>query len=157
MFDEETRGFLESGCGLIVGTVAADGAPYAGRGWGLDVLDVGPPAHLRLLLDRDDEETIAHVVAGAAIAVTATNIRTLRSIQLKGRAIAPEVLTPEDEARGHAYIDEFFADVEAVDGVPRERFEHFVPSGFVVCTFEAHEHFDQTPGPGAGARVEAAP
>ena len=157
MFDEETRAFLESGCGLIVGTVAPDGAPYAGRGWGLDVLDVGPPARLRLLLDVDDEGTIAHVVAGAAIAVTATNVRTLRSIQIKGRAMGPEVLTPEDAARGDRYIEEFFADVEAVDGVPRERFEHFMPSGFVVCTLEAHERFDQTPGPGAGARVEVGP
>ena len=154
MFDEETRAFLESGCGLIVGTVAPDGAPYAGRGWGLDVLEVGPPAHLRLLLDADDEGTIANVVDGAAIAVTATNVRTLRSIQLKGRALGPEVLTPAVEARGERYVEAFFADVEAVDGVPWDRFEHFMPSGIVVCTLEAHERFDQTPGPGAGARVE---
>jgi hypothetical protein len=155
VFDEETRAFLESGCGLIVGTVAPDGAPYAGRGWGLDVLEDGPPARLRLLLDADDEGTIANLTDGAAVAVTATNIRTLRSVQLKGRARGTEVHTPEDEARGQRYIDEFFADVEAVDGVPRERFEHFTPIGVVVCTLEAHERFDQTPGPGAGARVEA--
>jgi hypothetical protein len=154
VFDEETRAFLESGCGLIVGTVSPDGAPHAGRGWGLDVLEVGPPARLRLLLDVDDEGTIGNVAAGAAIAVTATNVKTLRSIQLKGRAIGPEVLAPDDQARGDRYVEAFFADVEAVDGVPRERFEHFMPSGLVVCTFEADERFDQTPGPGAGARVE---
>ena len=57
MFDPETRAFLESGCGLLVATVSADGAPHAARGWGLDVLDVGPPARLRLLLDADDERT----------------------------------------------------------------------------------------------------
>jgi hypothetical protein len=154
VFDEETQAFLESGCGLIVGTVDPDGAPWAGRGWGLEVLEPGPPARLRLLLDSDDEGSVANVVAGAPIAVTATDVKTLRSVQLKGRAIGPEVLTPEDEARGRRYADEFFADVEAVDGVPRERFEHFMPIGYVVCTFDAHEHFDQTPGPGAGARVE---
>ena len=157
MFDEETRAFLESGCGLIVGTVAPDGAAHAGRGWGLDVLELGPPARLRLLLDADDEGTIAHVADGAAIAVTATNVRTLRSIQLKGRALGTQELTPGDEARRDRYIEEFFADVAAVDGVPWERFEHFMPSGVVVCTFEAHERFDQTPGPGAGARVEVGP
>ena len=32
-------GFLESGCGLIVGLVRPDGVPFAIRAWGLDVLD----------------------------------------------------------------------------------------------------------------------
>ena len=155
MFDEETRAFLESGCGLIVGTVAPDGAPHAGRGWGLDVLDAGTPARVRLLIDVDDDRTIAHVAAGSAIAVTATDVRTLRSIQLKGRSIAPEVLTAEDEARAGRYVESFFADVHAIDNVRWELFEHFMPSGYVACTFEAHERYSQTPGPGAGARVEA--
>jgi hypothetical protein len=154
VFDEETRAFLESGCGLIVGTVAADGAPHAARGWGMDVLDVGPPVRLRLLLDADDERCIAHVVDGGAIAVTATHITTLRSIQLKGRALGPEVLTPADVERADRYVEAFFAAVHAADSVPWERFERFMPDGYVVCTFEAHERYDQTPGPGAGARVE---
>jgi len=154
VFDEETRAFLEGGCGLIVGTVAADGAPHAARGWGMAVLDVGPPALVRLLLDSDDERTIAHVLDGRAIAVTATDVMTLRSIQLKGRALSPEVLSPEDVARGTRYVEAFFADVHAADKVPWERFERFMPDGYVACTFEAHERYDQTPGPGAGARVD---
>jgi hypothetical protein len=154
VFDDETRSFLESGCGLIVGTVAADGAPHAARGWGLEVLEAGPPARCRLLLDSDDERSIAHVVEGGAISVTATDVMTLRSIQLKGRAIGPEVLTPEDVARGTRYVEAFFTDVHAVDDVPWELFERFMPHGYVVCAFEAHERYDQTPGPGAGARVE---
>ena len=154
MFDEETRAFLESGCGLIVGTVAPDGAPHAGRGWGMDVLELGPPARLRLVLDADDGATLEHAAEGAAIAVTATNVKTLRSIQLKGRSLGPQAITADDVARAERYIDAFFADVEETDGVPRVQFEHFMPSGYVVCTFEAHERFDQTPGPGAGARVD---
>jgi hypothetical protein len=153
VFDEETRAFLESGCGLIVGTVGPDGAPHAGRGWGLDVVDLGTPACLRVLLDVDDERAIANAVDGATIAVTATNVSTLRSIQLKGRSLGTEVVTPDHEARATRYCTEFFDDVHAVDQVPHERFERFLPAGYVACTFQAAERFDQTPGPGAGARV----
>ena len=156
MFDDETRAFLESGCGLIVGTVEGDGAPHAARGWGLDVLDPGPPARLRLLLEATDERSIAHVAAGRTIAITATSVTTLRSIQLKGRALGAEVASPEDQARAARYIEEFFADVHATDDVPWERFERFVPTAFVPCTLEAHERYDQTPGPGAGAQVGGA-
>jgi hypothetical protein len=154
VLDEETRAFLESGCALIVGTVSTDGAPHAGRGWGLDVLDVGPPARLRLLLDADDVRSIDNVVRGATIAVTATNVTTLRSTQVKGRALGPEVLTPDDVERAARYVDAFFADVHAADSVPWERFARFLPGAYVPCTIEAHERYDQTPGPGAGARME---
>ena len=153
MLDDETRAFLEGGCALLVGTVADDGAPHAGRGWGMAVLDGGPPARCRVLLDADDEKTLAHVAGGGSISVTATSVVTLRSMQLKGQAIGVEVVTAEDEARAAAYIEEFYGHVHEVDGVAWEVFEAILPSGYVGCLFEAHERFDQTPGPGAGARV----
>ena len=154
MFDDETRAFLESGCALIVGTIADDGAPHAARGWSMAVSDVGPPARCRLLIDADDQRTIAHLSGGGAIAVTATSVFTLQSIQLKGRALGPEVLTADDEARAARYIEQFYRDVHEMDGVAWEVFERIVPSGYVACVFEAHESYDQTPGPGAGARVD---
>ena len=153
MFDEETRAFLESGCALIVGTVDPEGAPHAGRGWGLSVLDTGAPARLRLLLDAEDERSAAHTASGGAIAVTATSVTTLRSMQLKGRSIATEVATVDDEARAARFIEQFFADVHATDRVEWEVFDRMTPTGYVALVFEAHESFDQTPGPKAGARV----
>ena len=156
MLDDETRAFLEGGCALLVGTVADDGAPHAGRGWGMAVLEAGPPARCRLLLDADDERTLAHVAGGGRIAVTATSVLTLRSMQLKGRSVGPEVATPEDEVRAARYVEEFFGHVHEVDGVAWDVFEAILPSGHVACVFEADERFDQTPGPGAGARVEGA-
>ena len=156
MLDDETRGFLEGGCALIVGTVGEDGAPHAGRGWGMAILEVGRPARCRVLLDADDELSVAHVAGGGNIAVTATSVLTLRSMQLKGQAIGVEVVTAEDEARAAAYIEEFYGLVHEVDDVAWEVFAAILPSGYVGCVFEAHERFDQTPGPGAGARVEGA-
>ena len=120
------------------------------------ILEAGPPARCRVLLDADDELCLAHVAGGGSISVTATSVMTLRSMQLKGRALGAEVITAEDEARAAGYIDEFFGHVHEVDGVAWEVFEAILPSGYVACVFEAHESFDQTPGPGAGARVGGA-
>jgi hypothetical protein len=154
VFDPETTTFLESGCALIVGTVSADGEPHAGRAWGLDVLEDGAVTRLRLLLDVDDARSIEHAVEGGDIAITATSVRTLRSIQLKGRVGGPEVADPGDSARAQRYMDAFFADIVDTDGVRTPALlERFVPRGYLACTVEVHERFDQTPGPSAGLRV----
>ena len=156
MLDDETRGFLEGGCALLVGTVGEDGAPHAGRGWGMAVLEAGAPARCRVLVDADDELCVANLAGGGSIAVTATSVLTLRSMQLKGQAVGVEVVTADDDARAAAYIEEFFGHVHAVDDVAWEVFEAILPSGYVGCVFDAHESFDQTPGPRAGARVDGA-
>jgi hypothetical protein len=154
VFDEATRAFLESGCALIVGTVGPDGAPHAGRAWGLTLVDLGPPARGRLLLDTDDERMLANVASGTAIAVTATSVTTLRSMQLKGRALGPEVASADDDAAATRYFERFFDDVHETDGVAWEVFRTMIPSGYVACLVEVDEVYDQTPGPGAGARLE---
>lgn len=154
VFDDETTTFLESGCSLIVGTVAVDGEPHAGRGWGLDVASAGDEPQVRLLLDVDDARTVEHAAAGGAIAITATSVRTLRSVQLKGRTLALEVATPDDAERAQRYIDQFFTDIRETDGTDAAVTSRLVPIGYVACAVEVHERFDQTPGPGAGARIE---
>jgi hypothetical protein len=153
VFDQETRAFLESGCALIVGTVSADGEPHAGRAWGLDVLVPGDRPQVRVLLDAGDPPTIEHAAAGGAIAITAASVRTLRSVQLKGRSLGVAVAATGDEARAQRFIDAFFADIEETDGTDPALLERFVPIGYVACSVEVHERFDQTPGPGAGARM----
>ncbi len=149
MIGPETVAFLESGCSLIVGSVSADGLPHASRGWGLDVLD---PRRLqfRLLLDADDTVALANLAAGGALAVTGASVRTLYSMQLKGRAERITPATIKDVDRAARFIDEFFTDIQETDGDPRERLERIVPVGYVACTFAADEIYDQTPGPGAG-------
>ena len=158
VLDPDTQAFLQSGCALIVATVGSDGAPHAARGWGLEVLDPSPWPQLRLLLDVEDERSIANIADGdGPIAVTATNVVELRSMQMKGRARDPEVASARDVERAQHYIEDFFARVHVTDATRWELFESFLPTGYVACTFEVHERFDQTPGPGAGARIEATP
>jgi hypothetical protein len=155
VFDPETTTFLESGCALLVGTVSPEGEPHAGRAWGLDVIVLGDAPQVRLLLDADDATTIEHAAAGGAIAVTATDVRTYSSVQMKGPTLGIEVATPEDAARARRFVDQFFADIIDTDGTGRQQLERFVPIGYVACRVEVHERFDQTPGPGAGALLGA--
>jgi Pyridoxamine 5'-phosphate oxidase len=153
VFDPETRAFLESGCGLLVATVSADGEPHASRGWGLDVVELGSPTVVRVVLDADDERTLEHVAAGGAIAITAANVLTLRSLQLKGRADGLDATSPVDPERVDRYVRQFHADVELTDRVTWATFQTFFPASYVTCVVRVDEMFDQTPGPGAGART----
>ncbi|MGV3758584.1 MAG: pyridoxamine 5'-phosphate oxidase family protein [Actinomycetota bacterium] len=152
MLDPETTAFLETGCALIVGTVGPDGAPHAGRAWGVEVLDHGPTPRVRILLDVDDERTVAHAAAGGRIAITATSVRTLTSMQLKGRSLGLDD-AEDDGPRMHRYIEQFFTDIVETDGTDRAVLDTFRPFGSVACLVQVEERYEQTPGPGAGARV----
>lgn len=151
MLSAEDRAFLETGCALIIGTVAIDGAPFASRGWGLDVLDDG---RIRLLVDGDDEGTLANAAATGAIAITAADVRTLHSTQLKGTVVAIDDGSDADAARARRYCDQFFLDIHETDGTAYEVLERMVPTRYAVCTCRVDEWFDQTPGPGAGSPVD---
>ena len=152
MFEPETAAFLEGGCGWIVGSVSPDGEPYASRGWGADVLE-GSDMRLRLLLDADDVVTLRNLRPGAAVAITATDVRTLHSRQGKGQVVQVTPGTPADHDRAARFCDQFFADITEVDGTDRALLERLLPAGYVACEMVISELYDQTPGPKAGAKV----
>ncbi len=155
MFRPEVTAFVEGGSGLIVGTVANDGAPLANRAWGLTVLDHAT-GDVRVLLDAGDLATLANLEATPAIAITATDVRTLRSLQMKGIASTIEPATEADAERSARYCDAFFTDIEEIDRIPRELPARLTPDALVACIIRIRDLFDQTPGPVAGARVEHA-
>ncbi len=154
MIAPETVALVESGCALILGTVGATGEPYASRAWGLTVL-ARDDLRIRLLLDLADDVTVDHLSASGAIAITATSVPTLRSVQLKGRAVAIEAATHEDRARASQYCDAFLTDVEVTERTPRALLERIRPGGFRACIVEVCEVYDQTPGPRAGEPMTA--
>ena len=155
MIEPETVVFLESGCGILVGSVGPDGAPHASRGWGMTVLD---PVDLRLLVVLESNDVVAaeNLAPGRPIAITGAEVPTLRAMQLKGRSLGVEAATEADVERAARYADAFFGDIERADGDAREVLERILPLGYVVCTVAIDELYDQTPGPGAGARIGAA-
>jgi len=155
MFAPETTAFVEAGPALIVGTVGTDGAPHATRGWGLTVLDRGI-GELRLLLDADDDQARANLVETGAIAITATDVPTLRSMQMKGTCTEVAPATDLDMERSARYRDAFFTDIEAIERTPRELPERLAPTALSACTVRVGELFDQTPGPAAGTPMQRA-
>ena len=157
MIGAETAAFLEGGCAIIVGTVAADGEPRSNRGWALDVLRDGADdagIEVRLLLEAGDPVLRENVETTGHIAITAGNVQTLHSTQLKGRILTVEDATDADRERAQRYVDAFASDVVAVDRTPRELIVRMTPPEFFAITVAVSELYDQTPGPGAGARLE---
>src|SRR4051812_6786460 len=112
LLDEEVIALLESGCALIVGLVTASGVPHATRGWGLDLIDRGTRA--RLLLVSSEIPALGFPPGAeirSMIAVTGCNVRSLRSVQLKGPLERVEAAEPRDCRRMEAYCQAFFDDV----------------------------------------------
>lgn len=145
----ETQRLLQGGSALIVAITGPDGAPHASRGWGCSLSPDGE--QIRVLLPADDGVLDRSLVRGAPIACTATDIRTLLSVQAKGRVILVEAATMEDAASSGRYRRDMFDTIHEVDGYAIELLERLVPAGLVAVTVGLEEFFDQTPGPGAGA------
>jgi hypothetical protein len=156
VFDESVVAFVRSGCALIVGSASPDRRPVASRGWGIPELDDGGE-QITVLVDEDDHQAAANLVPGAAVAITATSVTTLRSLQLKGRVLEVEPATAADAKVARAYCDSFFGDIEQVDGMHRDILERMVPAGWFRCRVAVEARYDQTPGPGAGAPMGARP
>jgi hypothetical protein len=153
VFDADLVAFLESGCSTIVGLVTVGGAPYATRGWGIEVLGSEPP-RIRLLVGAAAVAAAGRTGADRfAIAVTGADVRTLRSVQLKGTAYGLEPVTDDDLEMSRRFCDAFFADVLEADDIPRSLMDRLVPTDMLACTVDVAEVYDQTPGPCAGARL----
>ena len=105
---------LGTGSTLSVGTVDRDQNPSACRGWGAHVVD---GRRVRVLIAGDVESSFADIGAGQPVAVTITDVHTLESIQLKGRAYkGPEPIGEADETGHREYRDRVFAAIHDVDG-----------------------------------------
>jgi hypothetical protein len=152
LFDRETIEFLESGCSLVVGTVAPDGEPFACRAWGVTVVDPDEN-RMRMVLDAADVVMVDNVTAGGRVAVTAADVRTLHAMQLKGRVTALQVADDADRARADDFAAAFLDAIVETDGFDRRLLQRLVPMDFMVCDVTVDEFYNQTPGPGAGCAV----
>jgi hypothetical protein len=155
MFGSELTTMIEAGAGLIVGTVDSEGAPRGIRAWGARVVDV-EGQRVRIVLTADDRRIVDNLSLGRA-AFTAADVRTLRSVQLKGRVVTVEPPTPDDVALTRSQIDRFFEVVNKTDGNPLEQLELMLPTEMVAIEVVVDEEYDQTPGPTAGAALRQGP
>jgi hypothetical protein len=149
---------LEAGASsTVVGVLTPAGEPFATRGWALRVLQ-DDPVIIDVLLPTGSV-TRAGIGPGSAdfaIAVTVADVRTLRAVQLKGRATSVVTLPEDDLPRLEAYADAFCQAVHEMDGTPYELLRRMQPVDTLLCSVAVDSLFDQTPGPGAGAPLERA-
>ena len=87
MFETELAAMMKCGAGLVVGTVDDDGEPRATRAWGA-VLDDARDGQLRVGITADDDVTMRNLTPDRLVSVTGADVRTLRSVQVKGRVIS---------------------------------------------------------------------
>ncbi|HSB88135.1 MAG TPA: hypothetical protein VLD86_17610 [Ilumatobacteraceae bacterium] len=152
MFSKSMIEFLHSGCALLVGTVDETHRPHAGRGHGLTVLDP-ESGRVRLLVDADDEVTVTNLHPGAAVAITTANVRTLHSVQLKGRVVQVEPATEADDAKRLQYTSDFITDIHETDGDELDILRRWSDCRILACVVDIDCGFDQTPGPAAGTQM----
>lgn len=143
---------------LIVGVTDEHGTPYATRAWGLRVVEQAAPgdehlAVISVLLAADDRTAVSGAAPGRGVAVTAADVLTLRSAQLKGRSTGVDDADDDDLALSASHFAGFAADVTKADGQPLELLSRLLPHRFARCTVVVDEAYDQTPGPGAGEEL----
>jgi hypothetical protein len=149
VIDDDVAALVTSGASVILGTVDACGQPDAGRVYGVRV----DGEVVRACIPASGDTAIANLRSTAVVAVTATSVSTLRSVQLKGRALAVEAPDATDRAAAARYVEDFTLALWENDRTPRELVQAMIPSELVVVTLTVDEVFDQTPGPGAGTRM----
>ena len=157
VFDPETRAFLESGCGLLVGTVSADGEPARGPGLGPGRRSSSGrrPACACCSTPTTSARSSTWPRAAPSRSPRPTCSRCARCSS-RGERTGSRRRHPRTTRTGRrATSREFLADVAGHRSTcPGSSFERFFPAGYVACLVEVARAFDQTPGPGAGARVE---
>jgi hypothetical protein len=139
---------------LIVAAAGPDGAPYAGRAWGLAYPEPDRLV-LRVILDAEDVPFLLARPGPNVLALTATHVRTLESVQFKGLLMPGGPITADDLEVVEAYCQAYFDAVMEVDDLPRALMERLVPEAFAAFLLEVQDIFDQTPGPAAGGAVSS--
>ena len=144
---------LESDAIVLVGTVAPDGLAEASRAWGLTVRADADPPEVRLLLPVASVRTRENLEATGRIAITVTDVETLRSAQVKGRLARFEPATAAD-ARAHERSFVALCDaIQRADGTDPALLLNMKPGPLTAVVATLEEVYDQTPGPAAGVRL----
>lgn len=153
-FVSELKAMIDSGAGLVVGTVSDDGEPRADRGWAATVIDEHG-RRVRFVMSADHPAVVRNLETGS-VSLTGADVVTYQSIQLKGRPVVVEPPTADDIEMALVQTATFFDAVHRTDGNPREALWRMLPLQMVAVEMIVEETFDQTPGPAAGAVIDGA-
>ncbi|MCC7540466.1 MAG: hypothetical protein IT379_29890 [Deltaproteobacteria bacterium] len=149
---EELVELIESGVSILVGSRDADLRPECARALGATVapdrraLTIYLSAGLgrRMCADFDDNRQVA---------ITFSRILDHHTVQVKGVVRQVRPATDADVATQERYRIAF-SEQAAIVGMPRSVMRRLVLVPSVAVEVEVRELFHQTPGPGAGSRIE---
>ncbi|GMV15177.1 MAG: pyridoxamine 5'-phosphate oxidase family protein [Polyangiaceae bacterium] len=153
MISDALRQLLRGGVSTMLGTRDAQLVPECARAVGCVVHADG--RRLTLFLPQATAaRSVANLRDNGQVAVTFSEVPTHRTRQLKGRAVVVREATNAERAIMERYVEAFAKELDIV-GLPPSvsRRIAFLPAHAVEI--EVTEVFDQTPGPGAGARLAA--
>jgi hypothetical protein len=147
-FATELMNIMETGAGLIVGTVSPEGWPRADRAWAASVVDA-EARRVRFVMSADSVAVVDNLQSGK-VSLNGAEVSTYQSVQLKGRPVVVEAPTSADIELARVQSETFFEAVHRTDGNPIEALRRLLPHEMVAVEMIVDESFDQTPGPSAG-------
>lgn len=139
----------ESAGTILVGTCSADLTPEITRGWGPTILPDGHTIDVCVSVSAG-AKTLENLRNCDEVAVTFCHTSTYKAVQLKGRFLESGELTPRD-LEAFERQKNIFLEQTKVFGIPLAS-RLFTPD-LVRLRFVVQEAFEQTPGPGAGAKL----
>lgn len=145
--------FLESGVSIIVGTRDASLCPEASRACGATV-DATRSRVTLYLGTSVAERTLANVRDNGQMAITFSRPTDNQTVQIKGTCVDIRETGEDDDVILDAYGARFVEQLYLV-GLPRALTSRLPGGPAWAFTIEISDIFAQTPGPGAGARLEA--
>lgn len=144
--------FIESGVSILLGTRDDDLVPEAMRACGA-VVDQTRTRLTVYAHTRVAERTLANLRANRQMAVTFSRAIDHHTVQLKGECVEMREADARDDAIVDAYKSRFVEQLYIV-GMPRSITSRFCVRPAWALTLAIADIFVQTPGPGAGARME---
>lgn len=155
LLDETHAAFIQHGVAITVGARDADNVATLTRALGCRVSADRRMVTVFVSVARA-QSLLDDVRANGAIAVVITRPSTHQTIQLKGTDAVISPIEDGDRATIAACVESFVEDITGIGY--REDFARIVLSGIdeevIAVTFTPTAAFAQTPGPGAGARLQ---
>ena len=150
---EELAEFIESGVSMLVSTRDAALRPHVLRAVGA-VIGKDRESLTVYLTKQVAARAVANLRDNGKIALTRSRPYDHRSMQVKGTMLGMRDGVEADRVQQERYLAGFVEHVYIV-GLPRGVMRQLRIFPSVAVTFAAEDVFVQTPGPGAGRRLEA--
>lgn len=151
MIDTELAGFLQEGVGIHIATRDAALRPNGARAIAVEV--EGDGEHLVVYVARvAAARLLSDLEANGQVAVGFGRPIDDRACQVKGMFVGIRDAAETERAKVLAQWDGFLASLEKI-GIPRAATRTWVTWPAVAIRLRANALFNQTPGPGAGARL----